>query len=235
MPSQRNASSISTPSKRMRPASYKSKKYAKKRVPRSMSIPNIGVGFPDKIKVTHRYVDNFAMAQSAGLKAKYNIRCNGLFDPNTTGIGHQPAWFDTMKEIYDHYYIVASRIKITMVPQPSVTAALLCNVFINDDTADAAGNILANAENSTAKNKVSCTVPGAPTILYSSYSHAKVYGGSLLSDDNQRGTRATDPDEESFYTITTQPLDFNSAWQAFYMVEVEYDAIWVERKDFAEN
>ncbi len=37
---------------------------------------------------------------------------NGLYDPDVTGIGHQPRGFDQIKTMYDHYHVLQSKITV---------------------------------------------------------------------------------------------------------------------------
>ena len=60
-----------------------------------------------------RYVENFTLNPGM-LGATVNVfSMNGLFDPNITGIGHQPMYFDNYMGIYGRYRV--NRAYITFV------------------------------------------------------------------------------------------------------------------------
>lgn len=36
-----------------------------------------------------------------------------MYDPDLTGFGHQPYFFDQLTDIYSHYVVIGSKIKIS--------------------------------------------------------------------------------------------------------------------------
>lgn len=42
-----------------------------------------------------------------------HYRCNSLFDPDYTGIGHQPYGFDQWKNFYQQYYVYKAAISVS--------------------------------------------------------------------------------------------------------------------------
>lgn len=63
-------------------------------------------GFPRRLYIAHKYVDLVSVSSTAGVVGSYFFKCNGMFDPNTTGTGHQPMYFDNCGAIYNHYTVV---------------------------------------------------------------------------------------------------------------------------------
>lgn len=49
----------------------------------------------------------------SGTAAAYVFSANGLFDPNITGIGHQPVGYDQLMAIYGEYLVTKSTMKVT--------------------------------------------------------------------------------------------------------------------------
>ena len=63
----------------------------------SVRVPGIrrpDFGFPDRMVTKLRYVDNFNLTGSAGVVGANVFRFNSCFDPDLTGVGHQPMYFD---------------------------------------------------------------------------------------------------------------------------------------------
>lgn len=71
--------------------------------------------FPARMRAVLRYSETFVIAAGVGGTGHQMFRCGSIFDPNQTGIGHQPYGHDTYQAIYDHYKVIKSNIKITNV------------------------------------------------------------------------------------------------------------------------
>lgn len=54
----------------------------------------IAFGFPSRKRLTLKYSDTFEMSSTSGAVITQQFRANSLFDPDYTGIGHQPRGFD---------------------------------------------------------------------------------------------------------------------------------------------
>jgi len=63
-------------------------------------------GFPNQRTVTLRYVEDFSLDPGASPSLSTQVfRFNNLDDPNYTGVGHQPMFWDNYKEIYARYRV----------------------------------------------------------------------------------------------------------------------------------
>lgn len=72
-------------------------------------------GFPTKIMVRHKYATTIGLDAPTGGIATYSFRCNSMYDPDRTGIGHQSRGFDEFAVNYNHYTVVGSVIKATPI------------------------------------------------------------------------------------------------------------------------
>lgn len=60
-----------------------------------------------------RYVDNLATIDPVvGTVGTYSYRANDIFDPNLTGVGHQPYGHDTLALVYGRYKVLSSKITV---------------------------------------------------------------------------------------------------------------------------
>lgn len=64
--------------------------------------------FPDRMKVHLFYGENQVRAPGTSFEF-YNWRANGLFDPNQTGVGQQPAGFDQWMAFYRKFIVTKVR------------------------------------------------------------------------------------------------------------------------------
>lgn len=96
-------------------------------VPR-MRTPDFG--FPDKLVTSLRYVDSFTLTGAAGAVGANVFRMNSLFDPDFTGVGHQPYYFDQLcgpagTAPYYRYRVLGSKmtVRFAINNAPALAAA----------------------------------------------------------------------------------------------------------------
>lgn len=83
-----------------------------------------GVTWPSMLKCKLQYVDYVGL--TSGITLSYQMyRGNSLFDPDFTGIGHQPRGFDQLATLYERYYVGASKIVIRTIVNTSNANAIL--------------------------------------------------------------------------------------------------------------
>jgi len=73
------------------------------------------MGFPDKLMSKLRYCDLNTLTSTLGSIGRYVFRWNSTFDPDLTGVGHQPLYRDTFAGIYDQYSVVSATAKIKFI------------------------------------------------------------------------------------------------------------------------
>uniref|UniRef100_UPI004047BAAF hypothetical protein n=1 Tax=Flavobacterium sp. TaxID=239 RepID=UPI004047BAAF len=96
-------------------------------------------GFPNTITTKLRYCTFLDLTAAGGTVAGNTFAANGIFDPDITGVGHQPLYRDNFAAIYDQYAVLGSKIKVTFL---SSAAALGHYVGITgDDDATASNNL----------------------------------------------------------------------------------------------
>ena len=54
--------------------------------------------FPDTLQTTLRYQETLSLSSTSGSLFGYIYNLNGLYDPNHTGVGHQPLYFDQLTD-----------------------------------------------------------------------------------------------------------------------------------------
>jgi hypothetical protein len=70
--------------------------------------------FPYKLVTKLRYHENTNLTPAA-LTYQYNYNANSLFDPNRTGVGHQPMYYDQLcPGVYTRYRVKAFSYKLTV-------------------------------------------------------------------------------------------------------------------------
>lgn len=205
--------------------------------PRVGSVTGKVPGFPEKFKFVHKYAEQVDMSSSSGSSARQRFTCNNMYDPNNTGVGHQPLYFDQLAQLYDHFYVISSKIKFTVIPQgTSVQAPFRLFAQVNDDTTVSAGTGDAVVEQTTGQSRY-CTGGLNPSkeVIYMKYDGLEKWGQALLSNSRQRGNDAGGPSEQSHFELNLNSCDNSSTVSVHVMAEIEFTAIWVEGKDTAQS
>lgn len=92
-------------------------------------IRNPDFGFPDKLVTKLRYVDVITLSSTSSISS-HVFRMNSCFDPDLSGTGHQPMYFDQFcggigSAPYSRYRVLNSNITVTYTPlalaQPGTT------------------------------------------------------------------------------------------------------------------
>lgn len=118
------------------------KRVAKRRPRRKKAYkgfnPRSLTGFPSSAKYHFRYADTLSLATTlGGTPAKYSYSANSLFDPDTTGIGHQPLGYDQATVYYNKYMVLGSKITVKYAldnPTANYVSPIGIGVYISDDT-----------------------------------------------------------------------------------------------------
>lgn len=193
------------------------------------SIPQPRFGFPLMLKLRHRYVDQVALSSTAGSLNVQKFSANSLYDPDITGGGHQPMYFDNLMAIYDHYTVVKSKITVKLVLTTTTATSPSYVCLHTDDDSSGPSTFLACCEQSSAISKVipqNCT---DPIYLTATWDARKYFGGDPLSNDNLQGSASASPTEQSVYHITFQTGAAGTV-TASALVEIEYTAVYDELK-----
>lgn len=183
-------------------------------------------------KFKHKYVETIDLTDTGGAQ-NYQYSCNGMYDPNITGVGHQPMYFDQCTALYNHYTVIGSKIKWTVIPAgTTVQEPYRIITWINDDSTTT-GNVNALAENKFAKVRL-CTGGVNPSkITLTQKWSAKKFFGNVMANDQLKGDSSTNPAEQSYFQVTFRSMDGVSTVQIWLQVEIEYIAIWRELREIA--
>lgn len=225
----RRAASSITPSKKARTynraTASKKKTYIIPNAPGLLRVPR-PYAMPLRLRNTMRYSDTISITLSTGDGFHY-FSCNGLYDPDISGSGHQPLYFDQLMAMYDQYVVVASKITVTPVVS---SVSLLCGVSIEDDTTSNLFNL--EVEKGTSKYRAygPISAGGSPQIGVTQFwNQAKTFGQGAMMGAQLSGTSAANPTEQSYFHITLKDPGAGSV-TVHLQVLVEYTTDWIELK-----
>lgn len=227
-------------------ASKKAVKRHKKILTRSRAVPKrnstrllnkvqTGLGFPRRIVKTLRYAELVSITSTTGILQTYRFSANGLFDPNITGTGHQPLYFDQVMSLYNQYTVIGSKIECRIVPSSANTSPVAVILMLDDDTTLTPTDITGVQEQSQANRlKIVHVSEANPIVLTKKFSTKKNFGGSILANTNLTGTPASNPIEQMYFDICAQTIGGNTA-SVSVEVLITYIAVFNELKDVGQS
>lgn len=91
------------------------KRAAKRKGGRRLTNVNKSLGpFAQRYITTMKYSDTFTLGSLGDGTYRFNL--NNLYDPNRTGVGHQPYGFDQLVPIYNRYRVIACSYAVQFYP-----------------------------------------------------------------------------------------------------------------------
>jgi hypothetical protein len=196
--------------------------------PALMPLPALTYGFPQKMYTKLRYADAYSLTSTAGSIAKQVITWNSTFDPDYTGVGHQPLYRDTYAAIYDQYAVVKARITVTFCSN-AATSAMLCGIVTDDDaTSSTLGTVL--IEQSRGKHLLlpnnGGSISSREIVLdWDAEQHLNI---DPFSSELYKTAIGANPTESSFAHIWAVPADASSSTVTQILVVLEQWVLWTE-------
>lgn len=154
---------------------------------------------PKSKRVTLRYAEtNVSLDPGASIPADYFFKCNDLYDPNYTGVGHQPMGFDQWMALYGKFTVVNSKITVKFTNGADATTAdwIVGVRRTTTPTSSSTNEILeSNACSYAVKERYQ-----VPTVV-NSYSMAKEHPGVGIEEDSMYGTNAASPANAMYFHV----------------------------------
>lgn len=181
-----------------------------------------------RVKMT--YSTFFTINPGIGAVGTYLFSANGIYDPDVTGAGHQPAGFDELMNLYAEYVVVGSTIRV-IARSSADNQDFFFGVALERTTATYT-DFDRYVENGNCK-WTWCDAPNR-----GGESHAQVFhkcdmrmaNTDVLTDSDFFGTNAANPAEQRFYHILCCPCDRTSDIGAQnFSVVIDFDVIFRDR------
>lgn len=202
--------------------------------PRELAIIP-GLGFPARMRAKLRYNETFGLTSTAGALNVYTFYANALYDPNQSGGGHQPMYFDQFMAVYDHYKVIGAKVQVTCCQGQGTTVADPTWVALiqNDDATISTVSQFNQLIEWGLINKYRI-VNGpygitTPIVFNEKWSAKRVFKDKYQSDELS-GDATHNPVEVSTFMIVQQPIT-NGTVTNNYVVTVDYIVDFYELKD----
>lgn len=210
-------------------------------VPRMLAL---GPTYPNGLIAKHKYTTAMVLQGSytqtdVPSTAMYSFRSASMFDPDRTGTGHQPLFYDEMALIYEQYRVLGAKARIRFVnmsDEPIVIFGAHLGAPLG-----AGWQADALLERKDINSKILSAKTGGKNVANINlfYSPSKFYNQSketLKNDPDLRGKwdGTTLPVKTSFFELgmaqVSSDLGGSDAHKVKCFVEIEYTAFWNDRK-----
>lgn len=205
------------------------KSVAKKaKTTRKMSVPKNKFLLGNKVNTTLKYVHYGQLNPgAAGAAATYVFSANGLYDPDITGVGHQPRGFDQLIALYDHFHVTRSRIKVSFMASQAQAGAI-CGVVLQDDATPELDQIR-GLENRYSYSK-GLSYGNGTVEVFLNFNSKEFFN---LNDRQLYGTVSANPTDQAYFVVFAQATYGTDLAAIDYMVELEYTTTFSEPNNVA--
>jgi hypothetical protein len=162
--------------------------------------------------------------------------CNGMFDPDVTGTGHQPRGFDQLMLFYDHYIVTRAKIKVRFF---NASTAVPAEVFVTvRDNSVASSSFLDYMESTltkTAQLGTEGTSAATKVIEYDVNVGHFLGNRDPMTDPQLKGSTASNPTEGCSFHVGAFSPDLFTTSGVTILVTIEYSCSLVEPKIVASS
>lgn len=174
-----------------RPRFVRRKRFARK-VQRTTNVNRSLQPIPSRYICKLKYADSL-LTNASGQTV---VNLNSLFDPDRTGIGHQPYAYDNLALLYNRYRVISCGWRANVCLGATSPPIVIASMPSNDASIlwGSMGEMLENP-----RSKYITQNPGAPSVYLTGKSYLPALMGrtkaQYMADDNYQAIVTTSPNE----------------------------------------
>lgn len=190
-----------------------------------------------------RYVEQISLNPAGGALSSHFFRANDIYDPNYSGVGHQPMGTDQLFTYYDHATIVSSSCKFTPTNSgmdATGTNSGLYGVYLDDNNTVSYTSCAAILESKLGKGHVLIGSGGnvgtKPKSATRKFSTKKFFGTkNFIGKDLYRCGATFSPTEDAYFVVWYGSVGGNDPDLLNFIVEIEYICVMTEPKRLVQS
>lgn len=198
-----------------------------------MGVYGLGQSFRTKLK----YVQNVILSSTAGAVGRNVFSPQNCFDPDVTGTGHQPMYFDQLAAVFNKYKVHGSKIKVIYnITTDAVTGG---NCFAVGIIGGASTGISSDPQTNMEDNHGVSTILNARNSsagqksLYLTYAPMRDLGISV--NDDTLTTDVTTGGGTYYWNVWCADLGSSGTTYVTVSVEIIYDIEFTDNKQIASS
>lgn len=192
-------------------------------------------GFPDRIATKLIYADAQSISITAGNANSYSFRLNGLQDPDWTGYGHQPQWFDQFGAVYRNYRVKGAKITVKFFSafldyNGHEAGPYLVGITTSNQNVLNASSVASLTETPNGVNDIMTAQPGQRSIctLSNTYTPMRDLGLDPYESEIQ-ATVSANPNTQFFAHVWAKDMGNASNTYVQFQVKIEYQVEFFNR------
>ena len=186
---------------------------------------------PSRFITKMKYSDTIAVTT---LNNAFAFNLNSIFDPNRTGVGHQPYGHDTLYTLYNRYRVIACGYRINVVMGATSTPIQLAAMPANE----VLGTISINELRENPRAKYITQNPGATSVILSGKSYIPSLVGrnkaQYMADDRYQAQMGASPGELAILNLVATDA-FDAPVALTIQVLLEYHVEFFDVKHLAQS
>jgi hypothetical protein len=157
---------------------------------------------------------------------------NGLYDPDITGTGLQPMYFDQLMAMYSKYCVISSKLEVQAWNANASSATMAAiGVYCNTEVGASATFNNAISQPRTKWRALANATGGTVIPIVDSNSTANMFGKRFVVDeDDLHGTSSTNPSSQFYWHIFAADPDGSSNVVADITFRIQYRVRFLERR-----
>jgi len=183
-------------------------------------------GFPNSIITKVRYCMTGTLTSTAGSSSYQVFAANGLYDPDTTGAGHQPLYYDQYTTLYNKYTVIGSIIKVEV---SNGTTSPFLVTLVGDDDATISTTPFTRMEQNNSTFALLPPIGGGTRVLVGTFEPLMAFGVETKDDGASSTDVGANPTEGWNYALVVNTID-SASQTMYYTCEIEYTVKFSELK-----
>ena len=199
--------------------------------------PTLGLSMPQSTPISRRLRTNLTYFENriaidptlGGIAADRVFRLNSLYDPDLTGVGHQPAGFDQLMTLYKYYAVVAASAHVTFQNTDTSNEAIcITNVSNTNASITDVQPVIENGRcnymllSAAGRSRDVIDMKCAVNVL------EEVGGRNVLDNQDLWGQAGSDPTNQLYLHVAAQPNSTTNMGPIGLVVVIEYDVIFFQ-------
>ena len=183
-----------------------------------------------KMLTRMKYHDAISVNPGIGNVGAHVFSANGLYDPDITGVGHQPRGLDQILALYDHFVALGSKIHLKIDNSDNASSIVVGIAVL--DTATASASVDYYMESGYVKSVICPGGNEGARTLSLKVNPNKFLGRSHpMSDSQLKGSSSANPTEGVyFHVFAFAPDTAIDAGDVNLSVDIEYAVAFIEPK-----